>query len=155
MKYRKGRVQILLLLSLLPWAQICFGQKLEIECATEETKAIYANILKSDQQLRSQIPSLNKKDLSEIRDQLLASDLQNQKILDELVKKCGWPDSDNFFNSSLEAAFLIVHHASYEYQTKYAALLKKSFDNGKIPKEVFELFEQRYSRGNNFLPVNN
>lgn len=101
-------------------------------------------LIAKDQQLREQIAASNQNIRNSELEKLLENDLQNQKALDALVAECGWPESKKFFNSPLEAAFLIIQHAPYDYQKKYVERLRAAFEQGKIPKNVFELFEIRF-----------
>ncbi|GAB2842643.1 hypothetical protein GCM10027277_07330 [Pseudoduganella ginsengisoli] len=110
------------------------------------SKALYEkgnSLLTRDQLLRSQHQLKGSE--SSFQQELRNQDRENQRVLDEIVSQCGWPDNDAFFNSLLEAAVLIVLHAPHNYQEKHYANMRKSYMDGKIPKNIYVLFENRFN----------
>jgi hypothetical protein len=121
----------------------------EDDCSPQVLYEKSQYLLKRDQSLRIQY-ELKGND-PDFQKELRSQDGENQQILDKIVGKCGWPDSGDFYNSLLEAAFLIVLHAPHNYQEKYDDHLMKSYLQGKIPKSIYMLYESRFKyTENNF-----
>ncbi|UTH72483.1 DUF6624 domain-containing protein [Chromobacterium sp. IIBBL 290-4] len=77
-----------------------------------------------------------------------ASDQANQRMLDEVTARCGWPRTPDVDKPAVHAAFMILQHAStdpkdIEYRRRYWPMLQESQRRGDLDASVLALFEDR------------
>ena len=116
-------------------------------CSAESQKQIYRQLFLSDQTLRvhdlRNIPPDDQAGLDRLVEKILRQDAQNQVALDDIVGRCGWPETEPFVDGNLEAAFFVIQHAPLAYMERYKDRIEKSYADGKIPKRNMDLFYQR------------
>jgi hypothetical protein len=116
-------------------------------CSPESQKQVYRQLFLNDQTLRvndlRNIPPGDQAAFNRLVEKILRQDAQNQIILDDVVGRCGWPETEPFVDGNLEAAFFVIQHAPLAYMERYKDRIEKSYANGKIPKRNIDLFYQR------------
>lgn len=122
------------------------GPALAGECDGERLARTYSSMHKDDQALRGRyIEILRKehrgekvdaKEKDRLEDVIYTSDTTNQKRLDELILRCGWPGKLDK-NRAAFSAFIIIQHAPLEYQLKHFDLVKAANQRGEIPSDKF------------------
>ncbi len=73
-------------------------------------------------------------------------DAANRRWLDELVARCGWPQTPNVEKPVLEVVWLVLQHAdqeSIEYRLKYLPYLQQSVARGDLPAKRLAMYEDR------------
>ena len=116
-------------------------------CSAESQKQIYRQLFLNDQTLRvndlRNIPASDHAAFDRLAEKVLRQDAQNQIILDDIVERCGWPETEPFVDGNLEAAFYVIQHAPLAYMERYKDRIEQSHVQGKIPKRNMDLFYQR------------
>lgn len=103
----------------------------------------------SDQKLRGELEEVEKKhgyeskQVQELWERQNKIDAANQRRVEEIFAKHGWPSPAKVGETASSAAFLIVQHAPLEYQEKYFPLLAKAVERGELRKSSFALLEDR------------
>ena len=117
------------------------------ECSPATQTRIYSELFASDQGLRQRFAEVHRTHDQALLDkfgvEMFEQDKKHQAILDAVVAKCGWPESEPFVNGNLEAAFYVIQHAPLAYMERYKDRLEQSYADGKIPKRNMDLFYQR------------
>jgi hypothetical protein len=117
------------------------------ECSPATQTRIYSELFASDQGLRQRFAEVHRTHDQALLDkfgvEMFEQDKKHQAILDEVVAKCGWPESEPFVNGNLEAAFYVIQHAPLAYMERYKDRIEKSHAEGKIPKHNMDIFRER------------
>ena len=117
------------------------------DCSPAAQNRIYADLFASDQGLRQRFAEVHRThdqaQLDKFALEMFEQDKKNQAILDEVVARCGWPESEPFLNGNLEAAFYVIQHAPLAYMERYKDRIEKSYVEGKIPRRNMDNFNQR------------
>lgn len=74
---------------------------------------------------------------------------QNQKELEKLIEKKGWPKISVVGNRAAGAAFLIIQHSDYEKQKKYLPIIEKLCKEKEASWESFALMYDRIQTNEN------
>lgn len=116
------------------------------ECEKTALAKKYAQMHSEDQALRGQYIKLleaehrkqkidpNEKEQLEIK--ISDIDDANQRELDRLLDKCGWPGKLDR-NRAAFSAFIIIQHAPLAYQLKHFDMVKAANERGEIPSNKF------------------
>ncbi|MFG6449361.1 DUF6624 domain-containing protein [Roseateles sp. BYS180W] len=73
-------------------------------------------------------------------------DLEKNKLqseLDDLVQRCGWPSQTAFGTLAGQSAFLIVQHASTDFQLRYMPVIQEAAEAGELPKRHWAILYDR------------
>ncbi|SDG50517.1 MULTISPECIES: DUF6624 domain-containing protein [unclassified Duganella] len=92
----------------------------------------YIKILESEH--RKQTIDPNEKEQLEIK--ISDIDEANQRELDRLLAKCGWPGKLDGKRAAF-SAFIIIQHAPLDYQLKHFDFVKAANERGEIPSNKF------------------
>lgn len=113
-------------------------------CDDKKLALKYASMLGEDQALRGryiQILELEHRkgavdpaEKERIETAILAGDDKNQRELDRLIERCGWPGKLDGKRAA-RAAFFTIQHAELPYQLKYLPLVKAANGRGEISNE--------------------
>jgi len=116
-------------------------------CSPAAQKRIYSALFASDQGARQRFAEAHRTHDEALIDkaglEMLEQDGKHQATLDEIVARCGWPDTEPFLNGNLEAAFYVIQHAPLPYMERYKDRLEQSHAVGKIPKHNMDMFYER------------
>lgn len=129
------------------------GSRVATQCEASHQAAVYSTILSRDQAPRERYirahaeppRAEHESELVNMANAILASDAENQQLLDEIVLRCGWPKGP-LHGGNLEAAFLTVHHSPLEFALKYQVRMQESHESGDIPERAFSLFMARLAK---------
>jgi hypothetical protein len=129
------------------WLGTAHAADVQTECSPAAQDRIYSDLFAADQDLRKRFADVLRTHdqalLAKFGPEMLAQDAKHQAILDEVVAKCGWPESEPFLNGRLEAAFYVIQHAPLAYMERYKARIEQSHAEGKIPQHNMDMFYQR------------
>ncbi|WP_139165681.1 DUF6624 domain-containing protein [Chromobacterium amazonense] len=73
-------------------------------------------------------------------------DAANRRWLDELVARCGWPQTPNVEKPVLDVAWFVLQHADQEpieYRLKYLPYLRQSVARGDLAAKRLAMYEDR------------
>ena len=119
----------------------------DASCSPAAQTQIYRQLFLNDQALRvndlRNLPPNDQAALERLGEKMLRQDAQNQATLDDVVGRCGWPETEPFLDGNLEAAFFVIQHAPLAYMERYKDRIEKSYADGKIPKRNMDMFYQR------------
>lgn len=117
-------------------------------CQSDVLKPVFVDIEKTDQDARGEFSRSYEKALAESKSRgapidsatydalfvpMKKVDAINQERLEKIIADCGWPKAELLGKQALEAAFIVVQHASLEFQRKYLANIEGDFKNGHLP----------------------
>ncbi|MBV8034267.1 DUF6624 domain-containing protein [Roseateles sp.] len=74
---------------------------------------------------------------------IAAAATSGQQLVVPLLEQCGWPDRNELSSKAVDAAWLIVQHASLDIQLKIAPIADKAVSAGKLPPQQFALLVDR------------
>jgi hypothetical protein len=116
----------------------------------ESVKDILRAVEDTDQKTRkeigekSKIYQPNSPEIRALWDKQNKIDIENQKIVSDILDKHGWPKVSEYGNlGPAQAVFLVIQHADLEYQKRYYMLLKNATESGDLNKGSFALLEDR------------
>ncbi|OFA06066.1 DUF6624 domain-containing protein [Duganella sp. HH101] len=135
-----------LLTALLPLSALA------AECDKAVLSETYAKMHKDDQALRGRYidilekenrkESVDPKEKDQLEVTISTTDESNQRTLDQLIARCGWPGSLDK-NRAAFSAFLIIQHADLDYQLKHLDLVKAANQRGEIPSRTLAMLIDR------------
>jgi hypothetical protein len=116
------------------------------ECEKTAQASKYAQMHSEDQALRGRYikileaehrkQTIDPAEKEQLEINISDIDEANQRELDRLIGKCGWPGKlDN--NRAAFSAFIIIQHAPLDYQLKHFDLVKAANERGEIPSNKF------------------
>jgi len=116
------------------------------ECEKNALAAQYTRMHQEDQALRGRYikilqaehrkESVDPKEKERLETGIVETDEANQRALERLLERCGWPGTLDG-NRAAFSAFLIVQHAPLDYQLKHFAMLEAANGRGEIPSDKF------------------
>lgn len=127
-------------------------------CQADVLKPVFSDIEKTDQDARGEFNRSYEKALAESKsrgapmdnevfDALFAPmkkvDAINQERLERIIAHCGWPKAEQLGKQALEAAFLVVQHATLEFQRKYLSQIEADFKSGYLPALNYAMLVDR------------
>ncbi|QNA90550.1 hypothetical protein G4G28_22315 [Massilia sp. Dwa41.01b] len=137
-------MHILLVAAVALSAALLPGRVHSGECDHTRLAKQYAGMLEEDQALRGRYIEIlereHKKrpvDAAEkerIENTILATDEKNQRELDRLIERCGWPGKLDKKRAA-RSAFFIIQHAELPYQLRYLPVIKAANRRGEISNE--------------------
>jgi hypothetical protein len=100
--------------------------------------------LEQDQAIRKEsIAATDESRRDEIFARMQAIDLSNTSRMKEIVAKYGWPTPKLVGRDGVQAAFLIVQHADFDFQKEVFPLVERAFKDGTIPGQSYALLLDR------------
>jgi hypothetical protein len=140
--HRMNRIALATLMTMFLLA----GDALAGGCDGKQLAHTYSSMHKDDQALRGRYieilrmehrgEKVDAKEKDRLEDVIYSTDTTNQKRLDELILRCGWPGKLDDKRAAF-SAFLIIQHAPLEYQLKHFELVKAANQRGEVPSDKF------------------
>jgi hypothetical protein len=135
--FRSGAIALVMLLPIHAYADECEHNALATEyakmhSADQKLRGRYIKILEAEH--RNEAVKLKEKDQLEVN--ISDTDTANQRALERLLSRCGWPGTLDMKRAAF-SAFLIIQHAPLDYQIKYFEMVSAANSRGEIPNEKF------------------
>lgn len=92
-----------------------------------------------EEQIAAGISSPNE----DIAARMQAMDSANTVRMKEIIAKYGWPSPKLVGRDGVQAAFLLVQHADFDFQKEVLPLVEKAFRDGKLPGHNYALLLDR------------
>lgn len=112
-----------------------------------------------DQKYRKELNLLSKNhewESDKIKEQwkkIRKSDLENLKIVKNILDKHGWISSSKIGQKANSTLFLVIQHSDQETQEKYLPMMRKAVENNKANPASLALLEDRVALGKGELQI--
>ena len=119
-----------------------------VECVGVEVPSLCADLLKmqdQDQMVRRKL--IVGADNSSVDAEMNKVDGENQRRLEEIVAKLGWPSDKQVGRRASGAAWTIVQHASLSFQQRLLPVLQRAADNGQMDRGLLAFTVDRVRLG--------
>ncbi len=137
-----------------PWLdQVKSNQEKALAKIDHKLKNQLEQVLKDDQDLRKQLPELEKKyglksdEVKKQWDLIEEKDKINLNIVTKLLDEKGFPTQDVVGGTAVTAVFLVIQHSDQKTREKYMPMFREAALKGELPNSSYALLKDRTDLG--------